>query len=114
MGSIHINGKTYRGNSIQITNSGVIVDGVIQKESWNKTVDVKVEGTIGTLIVDGNAVVHGDVLGNVDAGNNVQVYGDVLNNVDAGNNVQAETIKGKVDAGNNIQAINMDTRRNWF
>lgn len=108
---ITINGKTYVGNSIQVTNNQVVIDGVVQEKKLSGIVEIKVEGNLASLKADCNVTVHGDVLGSVDAGNNVQVMGDVLNNVRAGNNVVAESIKGDTEAGNNI---NMDTRRNWF
>lgn len=111
MGTITFNGKTYRGNNIEIKNDKVIIDGVVQDRGLSGIIEIKVNGSLINLKTDSNVTVHGDVLGSVNAGNNVIVNGDILNNVDAGNNVTAESIKGNADAGNNI---NMDTRRNWF
>lgn len=102
MGYMRINGKTYTGNNIQITNDSIIIDGVLQESNVSGIVKVEVTGDIGSLKVSGSATVHGNVLGDVDAGGSVTCE-DVSGDVDAGGSVRCGSVGGDVDAGGSIK-----------
>lgn len=102
MGYIQINGKTYVGNNIQISNNKVIIDGVVQESGASGVVEVNVTGDIGSLKVTGSATVNGNVKGSVDAGGSVKC-GNVSGDVDAGGSVNCGSVGGDVDAGGSIR-----------
>ncbi|EOO11365.1 hypothetical protein [Bacillus cereus] len=117
MGSITYNGNTYYGNSIQISNGAVFIDGVLQTEGLKGNLNIKVEGDIGQLITDAPTTIDGNVLGNlrsrgsvtcrnvqgyVDAGGSVTAH-DVGGDVDAGGSVRCGKVGGSIDAGGSVR-----------
>lgn len=95
MGSININGKTYTGNNIVVTNGKVIIDGK-EAESGNDSTNIKVivNGDLNKLDCT-DAEINGNVIGGVDATNlTCEIIGG---DVDA-NTVNCTTIGGDVDA----------------
>jgi hypothetical protein len=93
MSTVIINGKTYVGNSISVTNGKVIVDGKnVTPES--KEINIKVEGNIQELKVDACDKI--EVAGNVSnihtQSGDVEVTGDVTGNI--------QTMSGDVDCAN--------------
>jgi hypothetical protein len=85
---IKINGKVYSGNVVSIINGKVTIDGVPQTgEALSGVVRVEVTGDLKSLRTDANAVVTGNVLGDVDAGGSVNC-GDVEGDIDAGGSVR--------------------------
>ena len=94
MGTIKFNGITYQGSSITISNNKVLIDGVEQHKEAGHTLKIIVEGDIKKLDCH-EAVINGDVLGDVDA-HNVECQA-INGNVDA-HNVRAVVIGGDVDA----------------
>ena len=93
MSSIKINGNTYTGNNIVVSNGKVIIDGK-DVTGDSKEINIKVEGNIDTLTID--------------ACNKLEIAGDVSNvktlrgDVDITGNVNGsiQTMSGDVDCGN--------------
>lgn len=96
MGStININGKTFTGNNITVTNGKVIIDG---KEATDHgsgaNITVEVHGDLQKLNCT-TAIIHGNVNGDVDA--NTVNCKDVTGDVDA-NTVNCGNVGGDVEA----------------
>ena len=92
MSTISINGNTYSGNSIVVTNGKVIINGKdVTPES--KEINITVEGNIDELKVDAcNKVsVNGNVSNLKTQSGDVDVTGDVTGSV--------QTMSGDVDCG---------------
>ena len=101
MARITIDGRTFVGNSIQMRNGVVVVDGVVQDGTLAGVVEVRVvEGVLGKLECDAS-VICGDVAGDVSAGGSVKA-GHVTGNVDAGGSVVCGNVAGAVDAGGSV------------
>lgn len=102
---ININGKTYVGNNIQITNGKVVIDGKVMNDdlSQDKKIEINVVGEFkGNLIVtEGNVNVKGDIGGNVNAVGSV-TCDDVGGNVDAGGSVTCDDVGQSVSAGGSV------------
>ncbi|MCY8539501.1 hypothetical protein MOD23_19370 [Bacillus haynesii] len=101
-GKVNINGVTYEGNNITITNNEVLIDGKAVESSVSGVVKVKIEGTPAKVYSDASIEVKGDVLGDVDSGGSVNC-GNVKGNVDAGGSVRCGTVGGSVDAGGSVR-----------
>lgn len=103
MGTITINGRTFRGNNVSIVGGRVTIDGVAQEgEQLSGVVEVRVtEGTIGHLTSDAS-VTCGEVRGNVTAGGSVQCDG-VGGSINAGGSVQCGAVGGPVNVGGSIR-----------
>ena len=113
--NIHtINGKTYTGNSISVSNGVVTVDGVVVEENNNSTTFI-VKGDLAILNCDKGVVVNGNVTelkcgGSVTCDNvkgDIECRGsvsceDVEGNVTAGGSVNCEDISGNVSAKGSI------------
>jgi len=101
MAKVTINGKTYTGNNISITNGRVAIDGVFQDDSVSGVVEVRIlEGILNTIITD-TSVTCGDVQGDVTAYGSVKCR-NVGGNVDAGGSVVCGNVSGKLDAGGSV------------
>lgn len=101
MGTVTINGKTYSGNSVVVTNDTVIIDGKVQRGEVSGVVQVVVSGDIGYLKSNASVTVNGNVSGNIDAGGSVQCL-NIDGNVDAGGSVSCKNVGGGVDAGGSV------------
>lgn len=101
-GSVTINGKTYRGSSIEVVNDEVKVDGkpVEPAESSFKTVSIVVEGSCQDITVNvGDITVKGNVDGEVHTGMGDIECGDVSGDVDdAMGNIDCKNVGGDVIA----------------
>lgn len=73
-GTIVINGTTYSGNNIQISNDKVVIDGqVMSGHSGERTLNIVVEGSVETL-----STVSGDIQVNGPVGDSItSVSGDI-------------------------------------
>jgi hypothetical protein len=104
MSSFTINGQTFTGNSIQIRDNRVIIDGVDinHDATQNKgIIEVRVlEGTIETLTSD-RSVTAQDIGGSATAGLGLNCK-NVKGNVTAGQSVNCENIGGSVKAGHSV------------
>ena len=101
--SVTVNGKTYDGNNVTITNNRVIIDGVdVTNEDMPKAIlQIEVKGTLASLNTD--ASVNCDsVAGDVHAGGSVNCD-DIKGNVSAGGSVNADDIGGSVNAGGSVR-----------
>ncbi|AYC51937.1 hypothetical protein [Bacillus licheniformis] len=101
-GKVTVNGVTYEGNNITITNNEVLIDGKAVESSVSGVVKVKIEGTPAKVYSDASVEVKGDVLGDVDSGGSVNC-GNIKGNVDAGGSVRCGTVGGSVDAGGSVR-----------
>lgn len=80
---IFVNGKSYSGNSIVITENSVIIDGVAQEKNLSGIVSIKVEGDVANLSCNAPTTIHGDVHGNVKVNGSLtcgNISGDVKAN----------------------------------
>jgi cytoskeletal protein CcmA (bactofilin family) len=99
---ININGKTYYGRNVTITNNKVIVDGVVQEDVTSaKTISINGEKFRGNLEIHGSVNVFGDVEGSVQAGGSV-TCDDVKGNVMAGGSVDCDDVGGNISAGGSV------------
>ena len=98
MGSIIIDGKRFRGNSVNISGNKVIIDGVEQHEEAGHTLKVFIEGTIQNFECY-EAELTGDVLGDAKVHN---LTCKAINGNVKGHNVTAEYIEGNVKGHNVI------------
>ncbi|MCP5006678.1 MAG: hypothetical protein GY941_22455 [Planctomycetes bacterium] len=56
-----INGKTYKGNTVQITKNKIIIDGVVQDELQDGPITIEISGNVGSVeTVAGSITVQGD------------------------------------------------------
>lgn len=103
MGTININGRTYRGNNLSIVGGKVIIDGVTQDgEQLSGVVELRVtEGILGSLNTD-CSVTCGNVQGYVSAGGSVEC-GDIGGAVNAGGSVRCGKVTGPVNAGGSVR-----------
>lgn len=101
---ININGKSYTGNNITISNNKVMIDGVAINETPDKNgiLKVVIEGNLNSVTSDCAVEVHGNVEGNVKAGMNADILGNVGEDVKAGMNVTCKDVQGNVDAKMNV------------
>lgn len=116
---IKINGKTYFGNNIQVSNNKVIIDGVdvTGDHKDSKEISIQVEGNIDTLSVDyaKTVLVNGnvnslksgsgdveckDVTGNLKTGSGDIECGNVGGGIETGSgDVKCGTVGGSVKTG---------------
>ena len=102
MQNITINGKSYIGNSIRVTNNEVWIDGIRanpQPLPDNGILRIDLNGSIESLTSDSSVNVVGQV-GQVRASGNVQC-GDA-GSVYASGNVICRNVSGNVSAGGNV------------
>ena len=113
--NIHtINGKTYTGNKISVSNGVVTVDGVVVEENNNSTTFI-VKGDLASLVCDWSVSVNGnvhtitgantiscdDVEGNIECKGSVNCD-DVGGNITAGGSVNCDSVRGNVSAKGSI------------
>lgn len=101
---ININGKTYFGNSVSVSNGEVIIDGkrVDDHGAKNGVMTIKViDGEVGNIVCDGS-VDCDNVAGSVKAGGSVNCD-DVGGNVTAGGSVNCDDVAGNIMAGGSVR-----------
>jgi len=98
-----VNGKTYKGNNITISNGDVIIDGILQEPIDGKPrLEISVSGDSKIDITSDEVItIKGNVNGNVESKNNVNCN-NIYGNVNAGMNVNSDDINGDAKAGMNI------------
>jgi hypothetical protein len=102
MATVTINGHTYSGRSVIITNGRVIIDGVPQDGTLSGVVEIRVtQGVLGELSTDAS-VTCGQVLGNVSAGGSVRCD-QISGSVTAGGSVNCGNVGGSVSAGGSVR-----------
>lgn len=96
MNKITINGESFdvSGKDIVVKRNTVIVNGKVIKDDLSGTVKIEFQGDLASLDCT-NAVINGNVQGNVD-GANVTVNGNVRGNVD-GTSIKCCDVGGDVD-----------------
>lgn len=99
MSSVTINGKTYIGNNIIVSNGKIMVDGK-NVTSDDKVINITVNGNIDSLKVDTCNKL--EIIGNVTNVNTVS--GDVDINGDVNGSIQ--TVSGDVKCNNVSGSIN--------
>ena len=106
--NVSVNGQHFMvpdGASINVNNGVLFVNGQPYRdgEQLKGRVHIEVTGGLASLTVrNGDATIHGDVAGDVDAGGSVQC-GEVKGKVDAGGSVQCGDVGGDVDAGGSVK-----------
>lgn len=101
---VTINGRTYTGNSVEVRNDKVYVDGKLVDAgdlSNVRTLDVKVEGVLQELKADGSVEAQ-EVRGSISAGGSV-TCGAVGQNVNAGGSVKCGAVGGRINAGGSVK-----------
>jgi hypothetical protein len=102
MSIVTINGNTYTGNNVTISQNGVvIIDGKRQDDTVSGVVEVRVEGTLQNLETQASCTVNGTVLGNLDASGSVSC-GEVGGDVRAGGSVRCGNVAGNLKAGGSV------------
>jgi hypothetical protein len=106
MAVITINGKRIEvnGSSVSIVNGVVSIDGVVVEGGLQGVVNIKWEGPLANLSVDGS-VTCGDVAGNVSAGGSVHA-GNIQGSATAGGSLHCQDINGSANAGGSIRCNN--------
>lgn len=99
---ITINGKTYTGNNIAITDNSIVIDGNVVEDEQSGIVEVRIEGDVKTVSSRKSVTVKGNVT-DVDAGTSATIHGDVKGNVDAGTSVVCGSVGGDIDAGTSVR-----------
>ena len=91
-GNISINGNVYKGNSVQISNGKVVVDGIEQSQVLEHKITVNVVGDVESIEAgSGDVFVSGGV-GSLRTGSGDVKCGSVSGNVQTGS--------GDIDCGN--------------
>jgi hypothetical protein len=98
MATVTINGKTYTGSSVAVTNNKVYIDGILQDAGEEKQIIISVGGDVQALSVDactkisitGNCGSVQSASGDIACGN---VSGNVLT---VSGDVKAKNISGSV------------------
>ena len=104
MNTIIVNGSRIEvpdGASVCVDNGMITVNGREAASGLSGIVKIVVEGTIGKLDTKANVEVHGDVMGDVDAGGNV-ACGNVVGSIDCGGNVDCVQVQGAISCGGNL------------
>lgn len=105
---VTINRKTFQSKkgNVSIDGNNVYIDG-IQQDLINNLNNIKViiTGDCDSIECSGEVIVHGNVYGDIDAGNSVKVEGNSVGNIDAGNSIsiKGNHSGGNVDAGNIVK-----------
>ncbi len=102
MARIVIDGVEFVGNSVDIKNNRISIDGTPQDGLLSGVVEVRViEGELGSLRSDA-AVTCGQVHGDVSAGGSITCQ-NVGGNVHAGGSVRAGAVTGSITAGGSVR-----------
>lgn len=101
--SVTVNGRTYEGNNVTVTNNRVIIDGVdvTNKDTPKTILQIEIKGTLASLTTDASVSCN-SIAGDVHAGGSVNCD-DVKGNVSAGGSVNADDIGGNVNAGGSVR-----------
>lgn len=91
--TITVNGKTYQGNNVKISNNKVYIDGVLQDTEDQKRINITVNGNIDKLQVDAcnEVFVTGDVSTLKTMYGDVEIGGSVSGSI--------KTMSGDVNCG---------------
>ena len=102
MGTVIINGQTFRGDNITINGNKVLIDGkeVIRGPQINDAVEVRITGGAMNVFSD-KSISCGQVNGDVQAGGSVNCD-SVGGSVHAGGSVNCDEVGGDVTAGGSI------------
>lgn len=92
------------GKNIMVNGDKVFVDGKLVEEGLSGNVTISFEGDLASLTTNCSAIVHGNVMGDVDAGGSV-TCGDVEGSVDAGGSVKCSHVGGDIDAGGSVRIL---------
>lgn len=97
-GSVTINGKSYSGNNITVSNGTVIIDGVVQDgEHLGYNIQIDIIGNVGEIETSsGNVTVSGDV-SDVSTSSGDVKCGDVTGNINTSSgDVVCGNVGGKI------------------
>lgn len=101
---ITINGKTYKGNNLQISGNQVLIDGKrVDQQEDEKVINITVEGNIDTLDVDycDKLEITGDCGSVTSKNGNIQVKGNVNGDVTNKNgNIVCRNVAGDAETKN--------------
>lgn len=98
--SVTIDGKTFKGGSVNIINGKVIVDGVTQDGELVGDINVTVNGDVDTLS-NTNGMVSAKNVGSVQTTNGNVICEDIAGDVKTTNgDIRANVIYGKVSTVN--------------
>lgn len=102
MGTVIINGQTFRGDNIVINGNKVMIDGkeVIRGPQIGNAVEIRITGPSMNITTD-KSVTCENVQGNVNANGSVNCD-NVGGSVHAGGSVNCDDIGGDVKAGGSI------------
>lgn len=97
--NVVINGVSYSGNNIVVTDNSVIVDGVVENLKNNQVVNIQIDGPVETLKVEnGNIHVNGNV-DTIDATSaDVSVTGDSKSIKTLSGDVRCQNVYGNVES----------------
>lgn len=105
-GTCIINGTSYNGSNICVTNNQVIIDGVVQCGEAKGVISIEITGGLMNLTSQSSVTVNGDVAGDVDCGGSLKCK-NITGNADAGGSIQCRDVNGNVRAGGSIMADNI-------
>ena len=101
-GTVEINGVSYSGRNIQVTNGRVIIDGKEQSgAALSQPITINVAGNCGGIECgSGNITIKGSVGGDIRAGSADVCCGDVAGNVLTGSgDVECGDVRGNIQTG---------------
>ncbi|AUR85886.1 hypothetical protein NVP1081O_151 [Vibrio phage 1.081.O._10N.286.52.C2] len=100
--SVKINGQTFKGNNVSISNGRVIVDGVEQTSEQQYKFEITVNGDVDKLELEsGTVVVKGNVNCSLNTTNGDVECGDVSGDVKTTNgDVDCDNVAGRVSTIN--------------
>jgi hypothetical protein len=105
LGNVSINGKNYQGKNITITDSSVIIDGVVQGDRLIGPINIEVNGGVNKLdTASGDVTVNG-TCGSINTASGNVSCGDVLCDIN--------TASGDVscrDVGGNVTTVSGDLK----
>ncbi len=110
MGSqVTINGKSYFGNNISVSNNKVYIDGKEATPGEDKVINISIEGNVESLSVDGcdHVTVSGSAGSVKTLSGNVNIKGDVSGD--------ANTMSGNLSCGNvggSVKTMSGNIRKN--
>ena len=100
---VTVNGKTYKGNNVSISNNKVYIDGKLENQEDEKVINVVVNGNINTLTIDycDNLEMVGDCGIVASKNGDVVIKGNVANDVTSKNgNIVCGNVGGNVETKN--------------
>lgn len=107
MGTITINGRTYTGNNISMSNGRVIIDGEDVTDQtgvdMKSILEVRVTGDIENIFCEKNITIMGNVKEYIDARGSVNCN-DVGGDIKAGGSVNCDDVAGNVYANGSVNA----------